>query len=299
MSDELDFKFKDAFNKIKYKGNVSNISSKNEKKNNEPNKKSILDELYTNRTLTTEIFIASGRRKDTNDEDELGEDIAGIINIKDRVFAWVIDGASDGMIAYNPNNQNVIFSVRQIAKILSASLSVVTPQNSGKSLITILHQAIEETKTAWREITDGHEYLDGLKGKGVKLTIVFACLTQKGESSIISIGDSFGFGFQANGKITLKTDPKPSFLNFNLKKINRYGLYLNGENTIKTLNELSTQYNTPKIIDSLLLYSDGCKDDNFIKLMSKHISNIEDLRYLINYHPFRGADDKSMILIER
>jgi len=281
----------------------SEIKPEEKIENPKEHKKSIYDEIGKNKkssNFSVQSLIASGRRKDLQNNDELGEDVIGYVQKGDFLLAWLMDGASDGIIYYD-DDANVVISIRQIAKLLSGVISEeFIKEKSAINLKQFLAKAIEKSLKIWKDHLFNRDFKDveSIINLDAKMTFIACLLKTDGYCEFLTIGDSYGFLYDTHITKIYENKMSPGFLKFFIDKDDEVKLYFGSKsNSISENIENISEYKTFDNISSFLLFSDGCKENQeFMRQLKADDVKLDNIKDTIFYHPFYGADDKSMIL---
>lgn len=151
-----------------------------------------------------ETMVTAGPRKNFNENAKdsdfgLGEDVAGTLVMRDKVYFWVLDGTSDSPILKKNDDKEEYFSSRLLAQTIAWELQFACTANKARKSIEILKEAIENTqvdlKTNIEELSDKDK--EGLIQK-LKIqnnimcstTVIFGSLDINGKLDVSRIGDS-------------------------------------------------------------------------------------------------------------
>jgi len=167
--------------------------------------------MSNSRYFFGEVMVTAGPRKQfTTSPAEadigLGEDVAGFICLKDRIYFWVLDGTSDSDKIDMPhpvNNQKLLsfFSSRLLAQSIGWHIQKVISKQASTSLSAkfVLENAIKQTLENWRGrlnalSTDNKNQLKTVlldrKNLQCSTTAILGILTIEGDLDICQIGDS-------------------------------------------------------------------------------------------------------------
>ena len=94
-----------------------------------------------------ETMVTAGPRKNFMENAKegdfgLGEDIAGTLVMRDKVYFWVLDGTSDSPILKKNDDKEEYFSSRLLAQTIAWELQSACTANKTRKSIEILKEAI-------------------------------------------------------------------------------------------------------------------------------------------------------------
>jgi hypothetical protein len=142
-----------------------------------------------------EVLTAAGPRK--TEEDELGEDIAGMMMKGDYAIFWIMDGSSNYSKIKNAQNQE-IYSSRVLAMTLAEQVQILMRQKSnliGSQVNHYLKEAIRNTISELNEhinkpaIKSLIQRANNGNNITVATTVTLGLLHKNGDLSICKIGD--------------------------------------------------------------------------------------------------------------
>jgi hypothetical protein len=151
-----------------------------------------------------ETMVTAGPRKNFMENAKegdfgLGEDIAGTLVMRDKVYFWVLDGTSDSPILKKNDDKEEYFSSRLLAQTIAWELQFACTSNKTRKSIEILKEAIESTQI---DLKSNIDELSGKDKEGLiqklkiqnnimcSTTVIFGSLDINGNLDVSRIGDS-------------------------------------------------------------------------------------------------------------
>ena len=152
-----------------------------------------------------EVMVTAGPRKDfTNDPSEgdfgLGEDVVGLMTVRNSTYFWILDGTSDSNKIYTGANKREIFSSRLLAQSVGWNIQKVFkdyPFEANSKLLLL--KALEQVEIEWNKRIKGikesekKSLIDKLlevKSMQCSTTILLGNISLDGKLDVCQIGDS-------------------------------------------------------------------------------------------------------------
>ena len=163
-----------------------------------------INEEEKSKHFFVEVMVTAGPRKNFSENAKegdygLGEDVAGAIVLREKVYFWVLDGTSDSPILKKSEGKEEYFSSRLLAQTLAWELQSLCNNNQKLKSFEIIQKAIANTQKEWKsKINDLPEkdkelliqILKSYNSIMCSTTVIFGCLDIDGYMDVCRIGDS-------------------------------------------------------------------------------------------------------------
>ena len=154
----------------------------------------------------SEVMVTAGPRKNFGTDAAegdfgLGEDVAGLMTIKDRTFFWLLDGTSDAAKIYIGQAKKELFSSRLLAQTIAWNIQQIFSEinwaelNPKQTLIRAIQQMKQEWQQKINSLPPSETQALITKLREVKVlqcstTVILGLLTLNGQLRACQIGDS-------------------------------------------------------------------------------------------------------------
>lgn len=259
--------------------------------------------------FVSEILMTAGPRKKMNVDNDLGEDVCGMVARHDEVLMWLLDGTSDLHCLKSYADNKEYFSSRLLAQSIASALKRHFHENTLILSADLVNNCIQEVKANWvmelNNLPDEEKEMlvRNINEKNLPecaCTILIAHLSLSGMLTCYRSGDSKMLLFSgAGGELPLSLNATLAGKNENSNDRIFFRIILNDDDMLDIqhnmpLNELVTETD----IQALIAFSDGIGSATEQVLMKDYGGYPEKAREEV-VHIFQGtADDKSICFIQ-
>lgn len=285
---KIDEEFKDFVNKNKDHDLFKKIFKVKERS------ETIQKNINANEQLFVNALISQGKRKNVQNDRELGEDNCGFLQLGDYLFTWVLDGESDGEPISIENED--LFSARIFTQDIGTYLpnSIMESDLNQIDLNKIALTAINEVVDHWQQKLEHYpEFSRSNVYYGT--TIVISCYSKlTKELKVLRIGDSILFPFNKQDQLidslcsNLETPPKSTYIRIQSGHVRA------------TFEKNTDSLITESIagVKTFFLFSDGLSK-RAKELMEVNLNgDLNELLPQFMKKDYKNPDDKAMVFVQ-